>query len=46
MDTPAKYYKPNLLEEIGVDILDVCENESPIMIIGDINAKTSNLIDY
>ena len=42
----SKYYKPNLLEEIGVDILDVCKNESPIMIIGDINARTSNLIDY
>ena len=42
----SKYYKPNLLEEIGVDILDVCKDESPIMITGDMNARTSNLLDY
>ena len=42
----SRYHKPNLIEDIGLDILNVCENESPILLIGDMNARTSKINDY
>ena len=42
----SRYYNPNVIEDIGLDILDVCENDSPILLIGDMNARISNIIDY
>ena len=42
----SKYYNPNVFEDTGLDILDICGNDSPILLIGDINARVSNIIDY
>ena len=39
-------YNPKIIEDIGLDILDVCGNDSPILLMGDINARISNIIDY
>ena len=42
----SRYYNPKVIEDIGLDILDVCGNDSPILLMGDINARISNIIDY
>ena len=42
----SRYYKPNLIEDIELDILDFCEDNSPILLIGDMNARTNKLNDY
>ena len=44
--TNSRYHNPSLMEDIAIDILEEGEDESPILLIGDINARTGNSNDY
>ena len=39
-------YDPCLVEDVALDILDECENECPILLIGDLNARICNINKY
>ena len=43
--TSSKYYAGNSFDNISIDTLNYCDEESRIIFIGDFNGRVSNLVD-
>ncbi len=42
----SRYHNASIMEEIALDILEGCQNDCPILLIGDLNGRISNIKDY
>ena len=44
-DATSKYFTPSIFDELAKGILTYCEEDTPLIITGDLNARTSTLDD-
>ena len=44
--TSSRYYDDNFFDNMSIDTLNYCDEESRIIFIGDFNGRVSNLVDH
>ena len=44
--TSSRYYDENFFDNISIDTLNYCDEETGIIFIGDFNCRVSNVIDH
>ena len=44
-DKSSKYFNPNIYEEISEDILEMCGEDTPLIMKGDLNSRVGNIDD-
>ena len=42
-DVNSKYFNPNTYDDIAEDISNFCDDNTPLILIGDMNSRTRNL---
>ena len=42
-DITSKYFTPSIFDELNGDILSFCNQDTPLIIMGDMNARTASL---
>ena len=45
-DITSTYFTPSIFDELSKDILGFCNQDTPLIIMGDMNARTSTLEEY